>query len=750
MKPKSLIRIFTALIFAALLWGCDHIADPDHVSDPTPASDYRLIWSDEFDQDSTAPLASKWNYELGYGSNNDGWGNDEWQNYTNSSENVRVEDGKLVITAVWDSTHYQVPGKRNGSVTSARINTKDKFSVKYGKVQARIKLPKGSGMWPAFWMLGDNYTQVGWPQCGEMDIMEMSPLYYDDKTTICTLHWWDETTSTHTTAQGLRAFEQSLADDYHVYELEWDDQRVIGRIDNMTYMIKTIDSQTMSEFLNNYFLILNVAVGGNFGGAPDETTMWPQSMFVDWVRVYQKENNQGPVHTYGIFTDNTAVDAGLTVGLNAQIYVWENTLAQGTIVPYEGDNGMAWVTTGVGWFGAGIQADQPTDLSGFTDGNLEFMIKIPAEVAFSIGVNDTQGHEHYVDFPANQTAWGLERNGNWGRASIPVQDLAAGVNLDQLSYVFMIKEEHGAQCQFAIDDIYMDGGGAVASSVAFDANSYTTDDTQAVVTVTDEGAPSATVNTTVDNGSQSIQVAVTLDAAGSGSATVHFGTTDDTTDTIAITAGQTLTANYTNTAGRLRTATAGITAGLPSVATFGVFTDTTPVTAGVTVGVDAQIYVWENTLTAGTTAPYEGDNVIAWQTTGMTWFGAGVMADNAVDLSSYAGGTIQFMIKMPANVTFKIGVLDAAGHENYVTFPANQTAYGLERNGEWGRAVIPVNSLITTASLSSMRYVFTILEQNGTQCAFGIDDIYWRAADGSRSIKLSSGRSADRNRKDEI
>ncbi len=714
---RNILSFFLAMtLLMILLAGCDTMTDPDPVDDTVPSSDYELVWSDEFNQTSTTPDQANWNYDIGYGA--DGWGNDEWQYYTDSVENVKVEDGNLVLTATWDSGNYLAPGKRDGSVTSGRINTGGKFSMKYGKVEARIKPPEGSGIWPAFWMLGSNFGEIGWPYCGEIDIMEMSPLYYDEKTTICTAHWFDDDAGEHASYGSSKAFDESLANDYHIFSLEWDANRIVGRIDGMTYMIRTIDPATMDEFRNDFFIILNIAVGGGFGGAPDDTTEWPQKMYIDWIHCYQTNPDTDDAETFGIFSDNTPVDDGITPGLDAEIYVWENTLSTGSIDPYEGDNVMAFITTGVGWFGAGIEANEPVDISHFAGGNLKCMIKMPSDVHFWIGMNDNGGSEHYVEFPAGETAFGLTRNGEWGQATIPIQDIAQGLDLGAINYTFMIKEEDGMQCSFAIDDIYLDGGGTAISSVSFSANSYSVEDDGATIEVIDEAAAGTTVTVFVDNGSDNIDLDVSLDENGSGSSTLLF-------EDLTVSAGTVLTARYTDANGIERTDTANITAIIPDVERFGVFTDTTPVTSSLTIDTDSYIYVWEYTLTSTEIAPWEGDNVIAWQTTGSGWFGGGVMTADSYDLSAFSSGTVKFMIKMPSDVTFKIGVQDQSGHEDYVTFTAGQTLYGLTRDGEWGQASIPVGELIHNVDISDMSYVFTILEESGAQCEFAIDDIYW-------------------------
>jgi beta-glucanase (GH16 family) len=568
MISRITILILFSLSILFIIFGCDQVTAPDTVHDPSTPVTYELVWADEFNQDSNQLNSDSWDYDTGYGS--DGWGNDEWQNYTDSSDNITVENGAMVISALCPSG---VPGKRDGSITSARVKTQNKFSTKFGKIQARIKAPTGNGMWPAFWMLGNSFDTAGWPYCGEIDIMEISPLLHGLNTTMCTMHWWDDETETHRSYGTTYTLSEPLSEDYHVYEVEWDEQRIVGRIDDIIYFTKVIDPITMNEFLQNFFLIFNVAVGGNLGGAPTSSTTWPQQMFVDWVRIYQNEESLIPIETYGIFTDETPVDDGLTIGADAEVYVWESTLTNGTILPYEGPGVLSWQTTGAGWFGGGISSNMPVDLSTFENGMLKFMVKIPADVTFKIGIIDTQGNENYVTFPANQTAYSLERNGEWDQAIIPVADLKGNVNLQMLSYEFAILEENGANCEFAIDDIYYDGGGSTPALVSFDANTYTLDATSATITVTDEAAADSTVAVTIDNGTESISVDVALDATGTGVSVVTFGPTNDDTDTIAISANAILTATYLDASGNTRTDSATIEGGSGS-STIGIYSET--------------------------------------------------------------------------------------------------------------------------------------------------------------------------------
>ena len=246
-----------------------------------------------------------WNLETGYGPNNFGWGNNEWQLYTTSPDNVRVENDYLVIQARCDTPPC---GVRDGSVTSARINTKDKFEFRYGTVVARIKPPVGKHSWPAFWSLGASFPDTPWPRAGEIDFMEMHNEFSDENTAHFTMHWCDETKqaplpctfpegwvfdSQNTSDRPNNQpplFDSSLGDDFHIFSADWTPDGVIGRIDGIPYFQLDIDPATMEEFLNEFFLILNVAMGGTLGSnsqPPDGDEVWPQTMLVDYVRVFQ-------------------------------------------------------------------------------------------------------------------------------------------------------------------------------------------------------------------------------------------------------------------------------------------------------------------------------------------------------------------------------------------------------------------------------------------------------------------------------
>jgi beta-glucanase (GH16 family) len=237
---------------------------------------WTLLWADEFAQtNGTATDSSKWGYDIGGG----GWGNNELQFYTNRTENSRIENGNLVIEARAENF-----GGRN--YTSARLLTKGKWSWTYGRIEARIKVPKGQGIWPAFWMLGANIDSVNWPNCGEIDIMENigslpSTLYG-------TVHGPGYSGGGGITGSTVLA-GAALGDDFHVYGIEWEQNRIRWFLDGKLYFTVTPSSLPAGSswvFNQPQFLILNVAVGGNWPGNPNGSTTFPQRMTVDYVRVY--------------------------------------------------------------------------------------------------------------------------------------------------------------------------------------------------------------------------------------------------------------------------------------------------------------------------------------------------------------------------------------------------------------------------------------------------------------------------------
>lgn len=251
-------------------------------SDPTVWS---LLWSDEFDGPPVNSQidSTKWTAEVG----GNGWGNQELEYYTNRIDNAFKSNGSLIIKAIKETFTGSDNVTRN--YTSARLITKNKFNVKYGRIEARIKIPFGQGIWPAFWMLGDNIDSVGWPACGELDIMEN--IGREPSIIHGTLHGPGYSGSNGLSSSYSLTNNAPFANDYHVFAVEWEPGVIRFYCDGILYKTRTpadLPGATTWVFDHPFFLILNVAVGGSWPGSPDATTVFPQTMSVDFVRVYQR------------------------------------------------------------------------------------------------------------------------------------------------------------------------------------------------------------------------------------------------------------------------------------------------------------------------------------------------------------------------------------------------------------------------------------------------------------------------------
>jgi beta-glucanase (GH16 family) len=248
------------------------------------AAEWSLVWSDEFAQsDGSAPDPAKWVYDLGANK----WGNNELQTYTDRRENSRIEGGKLIIEARKESL-TGADGVRS-DYTSARLKTQGKAGWTFGRMEARIKLPRGRGIWPAFWMLGTNIATVDWPTCGEIDIMEN--IGHEPLTIHGTIH--GPGYSGPNGIGGAITNRFPVADDFHLFAVEWEPGRIQWFFESNLYFTVTatnLPAGTRWVFDHNQFLILNVAVGGGWPGNPDKTTSFPQRMEVDYVRVYIRPN----------------------------------------------------------------------------------------------------------------------------------------------------------------------------------------------------------------------------------------------------------------------------------------------------------------------------------------------------------------------------------------------------------------------------------------------------------------------------
>ena len=283
--------LFLASSFFLFAFSCSETtadSDPDNNNNQQEPpeeteKEWQLVWSDEFDTDELDE--SKWSYQYGTGRDEGltGWGNNELQYYTDREENIYIEDDMLHIVA--HEERYE-----GMNYTSARIRTKDKGDWQYGRFEIRAKMPEGQGIWPAIWMLPTDNLFGIWPNSGEIDIMEL--VGHEPETIHGTVHYGvnNENQYDHQyTGSSYTLEEEKFSDDFYVFSIEWEQNQIKWFVDGEQYF--TITSTDLSPyqypFNARFHLLINLAVGGNWPGSPDDTTEFPQKLIVDYVRVYQ-------------------------------------------------------------------------------------------------------------------------------------------------------------------------------------------------------------------------------------------------------------------------------------------------------------------------------------------------------------------------------------------------------------------------------------------------------------------------------
>lgn len=478
-------RLLAALLLAA------SAAAPASVTSPVVG---KLLWSEEFNAASLD--AGLWTASNGNGCQVGlcGYGNQELQSYSPNNlaiADVPFEPGTraLAITARRETVG-------SNQFTSGKIDSSGKVQVKYGLIEVRMATPSvGIGLWPAAWMLGT--SPQTWPRNGEIDLMEMGghqpaglpPISPDQfvGANVITFQQ-DACVPGNESCAGSTAWQnkswytpsRSLAHRFVTYRLYWTDTQMRftvldgGREYDMYKAPITINSTALNE---PFYLLLNMAVGGNFTPAatPAQVTApLPATTYVDYVRVYELDGlgevklgvgTQPEVGKFGVFTDDTPVNNGQALGSSADFFIWNTgSMSGGNIPPYEGANVLALNYFAPGqWFGGAVQSRQTHDMSGFRNGHVKLKIKAPANVAFRIGILDNYTNHGWVTFPANTTAYGLVRNGEWGTATIPVAEIAGPlVALQSMNSLFEFLSVDGAvpgaAFQMAFDDIVWDSG----------------------------------------------------------------------------------------------------------------------------------------------------------------------------------------------------------------------------------------------------------------------------------------------------
>jgi beta-glucanase (GH16 family) len=422
-----------------------------------------VVWSDEFDGPSID--SSKWAFDLGNGPQNPGplygWGNGEMEYYTSAADNAAIEDGKLVITARrqdWGGQPF----------TSARLVTRGKYAFNQGRFVARIKMPEGNRMWPAFWLLGDRMED--WPFCGEIDIAEMfagtnaGAYPASDYASFATAHWADAA-GKHALNGQTYTLPTKLSAGYHDYELVWDATTLRGKIDGNEFWTLDITGPDKTELRDHsYFIVLNLAVGSpNFGmTSPAQADgVLPQRMYVDYVRVYSGTGSKvvdktaaQPHGKFGIAADGTVTDAQLDLATDANVFLWNNLVAVSS-TPFGGQSSLAVKTVGNAWFGFGVAATGRRNLLNYAAGYLNVAIKTTSTNNFKIGLNGGNDGDAWVDFKKGQDPYGFARDGQWHKVAIPMTRFA-GADFSDIRQYFMVAGADAVTpgAIFEFDEIY--------------------------------------------------------------------------------------------------------------------------------------------------------------------------------------------------------------------------------------------------------------------------------------------------------
>ena len=430
--------------------------DPDPPVTEYPG--YELIWHDEFKGPGINP--TNWWHQLGDGTLYGlapGWGNAELQIYTSAPENSRIVtdcDGNsaLLIEAI--------QGAGSNDYTSARLVTDGLQAFRYGRIEARIRLPYSQGAFPAFWMLGTNQPVVNWPGCGEIDIVEM--LGNEEDTIHGTAIYVNEdhlldSTTTNTIASGL------FSDDYHIYGIDWTPTNVIWSVDGVAYHATPLNAD-MKEFQRGFYLLMNLAVGGNWPGYPDESSVFPMRMFVDYVRVYRDLSLVDPgeppldieeetLNAF-LFDASDAIQEGFTPFENVDTIVYGP--AAPVIAPSSNAVDGVWSVqatySGTSWGGMYFQLTSPADMSAYSNGNLVVALKVPGNLtAFEVKLESPGQQSGFVNL-FDYTP--VPINADFAEYTIPLADFTAqNFDLSNVSIPFALWNPNGA-AEVLIDNIH--------------------------------------------------------------------------------------------------------------------------------------------------------------------------------------------------------------------------------------------------------------------------------------------------------
>jgi hypothetical protein len=638
MNLKSILPMFVLILFAA-------------------GSGYSdAIWSDEFD--GTDIDKTIWTYDVG------GWGfgNGQLEYNTARSENSYIESGSLVIKAVRENYF-------DNSFTSARMLTQGRFAFKYGTLEARIKLPNvANGLWPAFWLLGNNFPGIAWPDCGEIDILESGSAAgiaegTQNQKINCAIHFADASgeygmDDSWVNASDLIPGLVNLSLDYHLYKIEWTPTYLKFFLDGIQFGEWDITPAYLAEYHQPAFPIVNIAIGGwNYVQINDPAgiTALPTAgssaeLRMDWIRL--EDNGFTEIYlgadaeendTFGVFTETTPVasalvygddtDPGFVYGPEAALYPWNNmTEAATPATPSEGSACWTFDVGAGGWYGLGVFLPNFRNMKNYSDGYLHFDIQTTLTNPMKVGIKSSRGGEFWLPLGNETAEFGFARDGAWHSVRVPLNRFA-NIDFNTIHQMFMVAADSAsASTTISFDNIYWEPSAARAT---------------------------------------------------------------------------------------------------PANGNFGVYTeDAVHKDAGeFALGVDGNFFVWENTLIPIAQNPYEGSESISLQSAaGLNWFGAAFTPNVKYNLTafSYPESKLRFALKTSSTVTFQVGMksgnMDGVG-QKWIPFVSGSDPYGFVRDGNWHVVEIPMSDFTSEVDLFEVAQLFQILGINGPISNIEIDDI---------------------------
>ena len=465
---SAILRV-AAISFLSMLAAANWASAQQHISDSQDGeedADRQLIWSDEFDGKEID--RDVWKYDVG----GHGWGNGQLEFDTGRPENSYIKDGNLVIEARREKY-------RGSEFTSARMHTQGRFAFQYGTLEARIQVPDtADGIWPAFWMLGNNFPGVVWPKCGEVDILEIGGREgilqgLQHRRINCALHF----SGRDEKKTSLVAWHQADVDldaGFHVYQLQWTPNSMRCLLDNVEYGAWDITEPEFREFHQPFFPILNVAVGSWTSSyttidTPEKVTAtFPARMHVDWIRLYANEHTQvvstpAPIQSdsFGVFSERPGIserldfadgsDPDFQFGDQAALFLWNNVKATQNTEAYEGQECWRFEIRAGDWFGLGVMSPRHRNLAGYQHGHLSFAIQTRLTNPVKVGIKTSQG-EVWVPLSDEKAEIGFARDGKWHQVEIPISRFDTDLNTVH-QFLMLAGDAPERDATLAIDDI---------------------------------------------------------------------------------------------------------------------------------------------------------------------------------------------------------------------------------------------------------------------------------------------------------